>query len=177
MKITIGGMPGSGKTVVGQFLAQGLGYEFYSIGGIRRELAKKRGLTIGQYNALEEDTDTEVDNFQRELGKKGDKFIIEGRLSFHFVPDSLKLYFDCDMMESAKRIFNTSRTTEDKGKSVKETFENLKSRVDSDRLRYKKYYNLDAYDKSQFDFVIDTTKLPLEEVQKKVLEFVKKKGR
>ena len=69
MKVTIGGMPGSGKSIVGRALAQVLGYKFYSMGDIRRELAKKRGLTISQYNDLEEDTDTPVDDFQRELGK------------------------------------------------------------------------------------------------------------
>jgi len=175
MKITIGGMPGSGKSIVGQSVAQALGYKFYSIGGIRRELAKKRGLTIGQYNALDEDTDTQVDDFQRELGKKGDDFIIEGRLSFHFVPDSLKVYFDCDLMTAAERIFKTSRTTEDKGKTVKEAYDNLKARIDSDRERYRRYYDLDAYDRSKFDFVIDTTRLSLDDVRKKVLDFVKKR--
>ena len=175
MKVTIGGMPGSGKSIVGRALAQVLGYKFYSMGDIRRELAKKRGLTISQYNDLEEDTDTPVDDFQRELGKGNDDFIIEGRLSFHFVPDSLKLYFDCDLMTSAKRIFNTSRTTEDKGKSVEDTYNNLKARIENDRKRYRKYYNVDAYDKSRFDFVIDTTNLTLDEVEKKVLGIIKSK--
>lgn len=173
MKVTIGGMPGSGKSMVGRALAQALGYKFYSMGDIRRELAKKRGLTISEYNSLDEDTDTSVDDFQRDLGKRGDDFIIEGRLSFHFVPDSLKLYFDCDLMTSAKRIFNTSRTTEDKGKSVEDTYSNLKARIDNDRKRYKKYYNIDAYDKSRFDFVIDTTNLTLGDVEKKVFSLIK----
>ena len=46
MQITIGGMPGSGKSTIGKMLAKSLGYKYYSIGEIRRELAQKRGLTM-----------------------------------------------------------------------------------------------------------------------------------
>lgn len=173
MKITIGGMPGSGKSVVGKFLAEQLGYEFHSIGSIRRGLAEKRGLTINEYNALDENTDKEVDDFQRDLGKNKDNFVVEGRLSYHFIPDSFKVYFDCDLRVAAGRIFKVSRVTEGKDNSSEETYGGLNERIRSDRKRYKRYYGLDCYDTSQFDYVIDTTSLSLDEVKKKVLGAVK----
>ncbi len=173
MKITIGGMPGSGKSVVGKFLADKRGYRFYSIGSIRRDLAVKRGMTINEYNELDEDTDTEVDDFQRELGAESNDFVIEGRLSYHFIPDSFKIYFDCDLKVAAERVFNTSRTTEDKGASPKETYRKLNERVESDKVRYRKHYGLDCYDKSQFDYVLDTTNLSLDEVKAKVWKVMK----
>lgn len=175
MKITIGGMPGSGKSVVGKFIADKLGYGFYSIGSIRRELAQKRGMTINEFNALDEDTDKYVDDFQKELGKTKDNFVVEGRLSYHFIPDSFKLYFDCDLKVAAARIFKASRPSEDKGKSAKETYEKLKERIDSDCRRYGRRYSLDCYEKSQFDCVVDTTNLGLEEVKRKVLKIVEKR--
>ncbi|MFH0752376.1 MAG: cytidylate kinase family protein [archaeon] len=175
MKITIGGMPGSGKSVVGKFLAGKLGYQFYSIGSIRRDLAAKRGMTINEFNQLNENTDQEVDDFQKRLGAEKDKFVIEGRLSYHFIPDSFKIYFDCDLRVAAERIFKTSRTTEDKGDSPEETYDKLRERVDNDCKRYGQYYNLNCYDTAQFDYVIDTTNLSLEEVKKRVLGIVKKK--
>ncbi len=174
MKITIGGMPGAGKTVVGKYLAEKLGLKFYSMGSIRRSMAEKRGLTINEFNDLKENTDKQVDEFQRELGKKEDDFIFEGRLSFHFIPDSVKIYFDCDLKVAAQRIFKTSRTTEQKGSSVEETCRNLKGRIENDRKRYSKYYKVDCYDKKNFDYVIDTTKLSLEEVEKKARGIIKK---
>lgn len=173
MKITIGGMPGSGKSVVGKFIADKMGYKFHSIGSIRRNLAEKRGMTLNEYNKLDEDTDTEVDDFQRKLGIKSDDFVIEGRLSYHFIPDSFKIYFGCDLRVAAERIFKTSRTTEDKGNSPEETYKKLNERVKSDKKRYGKHYGLDCYDESQFDYVVDTTDLSLDEVKDKVLKIVK----
>lgn len=174
MKITIGGMPGSGKSIVGKYVAEKLGYKFYSIGGIRRELAMKRGLTINDYNALDEDTDSEVDEFQKKLAQGDENFVVEGRLGYHFIPNSLKLYFDCDLKVAADRIFKASRPSEDKGSSPEETHNKLNERIASDRERYKKHYGLDCYDKSQFDYVIDTTNMDLEEVERNVLKIIKK---
>lgn len=175
MKITIGGMPGSGKSVVGRFIAEQLGYGFYSIGSIRRGLAEKRGMTINDYNALDEDTDKEVDDFQKKLGREEDNFVVEGRLSYHFIPDSLKIYFDCDLKVAAERIFKASRSTEGKGGSPEDIHERLKERIQSDCDRYERHYGLDCYDKGQFDYVIDTTGLSLDEVKSEVLEVVKER--
>lgn len=173
MKITIGGMPGSGKSVVGKFIADKLGYEFHSLGGIRRGLAEKRGMTINEFNELDEDTDTEVDDFQRRLGAESDDFVIEGRLSYHFIPDSFKIYFDCDLGVAAERIFKASRANEDRGSSPRETYKKLNERVRNDKKRYGKHYGLDCYDKSQFDYVVDTSKLSLDEVKAMVWNAVK----
>lgn len=177
MKITIGGMPGSGKTKIGTLVAKKIGYPFYSMGDIRRELAQKRGLTISQFNNLKENTDKEVDDFQRELGKKKKDALFEGRLSFFFIPDSLKIYLDCDMRVAAERIFNADRATEEKSGTVDETLERLDERVDNDRKRYRKYYGVDCYDKKHFDYVIDTSRLSIAEVENKVLEIIKKNKR
>ena len=176
MKVTIGGMPGSGKSVVGKYVAEKIGYDFLSIGSIRRDLAAKRGLTINEYNSLNEDTDSEVDEYQKRLGREKDNFIIEGRLSFHFIPDSLKIYFHCNLRVAAERIFKASRLNEDKGTSPDEAYERLKERVDSDKARYEEHYHVDAYDGLQFDYIIDTTDMPLDEVKAKVLEILKKES-
>ena len=77
MIITIGGQAGSGKSSVGELLAKRIGYRYWSMGDIRREMARKRGMTLREFNKLgerEDFTDKEVDEFQRELGKK-DKLV------------------------------------------------------------------------------------------------------
>src|SRR3989338_20514 len=56
-QIALGGIPGAGKSSVGEKIATLLGYEFISIGRIRREnLAGKRfhDITIDQLNELED---------------------------------------------------------------------------------------------------------------------------
>src|SRR5689334_16245543 len=98
MIISITGAPGTGKTSVGKLLAKRLGYNFYSVGDLRGKMAMERGLTIDELNKLGEkdaSTDTMADDYQRELGRKEDNFIIEGRLSWHFIPHSFKVFLKC----------------------------------------------------------------------------------
>ncbi|MFP4524692.1 MAG: (d)CMP kinase [Candidatus Woesearchaeota archaeon] len=179
MIISFSGTPGSGKSTVAQMVADRLGYKRYYIGGIRREAARKRGMTIEEYNRLGEtdpSTDEEVDEYQQKLGEEEDDFVIEGRTSFHFIPHSFKVYLDVDLHEAAKRIHHDENKGEGRNErtfaTVEETEENLKERIASDRKRYKEYYGLDCFDKDNYDAVIDTTNITPEEAAEKVLEAV-----
>ena len=94
MIISISGVPGSGKTSVGKLIAEQKGWPFYSIGGLRGKMALDRGITLDELNRLGETdptTDTSVDDYARELGKKEDNFVIEGRLSWYFIPHAFKI--------------------------------------------------------------------------------------
>ncbi|RME54226.1 hypothetical protein D6777_04480 [Candidatus Woesearchaeota archaeon] len=54
-QITIGGVPGAGKTTTAKKLAKILGYNFYSVGDFRRKIAvEKFGTDINTLNSLEE---------------------------------------------------------------------------------------------------------------------------
>ena len=44
-----------------------------------------------------------------------------------------------------------------------------------DAARYKKYYDIDHREESQYDFVIDTTAVTAEQAAAKILEYIKKK--
>lgn len=178
-------MPGSGKTTVAKLLAKKLGMKYYYIGGILRKKAREKGLTLDEFYKLGEkdpSIDKEVDNYQKELGKKEDNFVIQGRTSFHFIPHSIKVFLVVDLKEGARRVFkdiqeNPELRNETPYKSIEETLEGIKKRIESERKRYKKYYDLDHYDESLYDFVIDTTNIPAEQVADKIIEFVEKKKR
>ncbi|MCU0679689.1 MAG: cytidylate kinase family protein [Planctomycetes bacterium] len=185
MIISISGSHGSGKSTLAQQLAEALKWPRYYMGGLRREAAKKRGLTLAEYNKLGETdptTDLEVDKYQEELGKKEDNFIIEGRTSWYFIPHSLKIYLDVSPEVGAKRILketkdtknNNLRKNEDNNlKTIEEIQKSLKTRYKSDRLRYKKYFNIDVYNKKHYDFVLDTSNLNKRQVFNKIYQFVK----
>jgi cytidylate kinase len=173
MRITIGGMPGSGKSTVGKLVAKKLGLKFYSMGSIMRDLAAKRGMPINDYVSLKEDIDTELDNYQKDLGKNADNFIIEGRLSFHFIPDSIKIFLDTDLKVAAERIFSDQRSGSEREYSSKsECLKAIKLRIIADKKRYSKRYGIDAYDPGNFDYVIDTSNITVDGAVKKVIALI-----
>jgi len=172
MIISLSGAHGSGKSTIAQMLADKLGWPRYYIGGLRREAAKKRGLTLAEYNALgekDEATDREVDEYQKELGRASDNFVIEGRTSWYFIPQSLKIYLDVSQEEGYKRIFGHLQQKNDRNEdknllSPEDVKKSSEARMESDRRRYQKYYGIDVHDLSHYDFYLDTTKLTPAEV-------------
>ena len=47
-------------------------------------------------------------------------------------------------------------------------------RKESDKKRYKKYYDIDCFDIEHYDILIDTTELTIQEVVDKIISFVQK---
>ena len=184
MIITIGGKPGSGKSTLAKLLAKKLGYAYYYMGGMRRKMAEERGITLHQLNTLgerEEWTDKEVDEYQRTLGQREDNFVIDGRTSYHFIPHALKIFIDVNPRVGAERVLHDvqkkdeQRTDEDKGlTTVDAVMKSHDARVASDRVRYNKYYGIDVYDTSHYDFVLDTSAYDVETSFKKLHAFVLK---
>ncbi|MFA4833749.1 MAG: cytidylate kinase family protein [Patescibacteria group bacterium] len=183
MIISISGTSGSGKSTVAKKLAKKLKWSRYYMGGMRRELAKKRGLTLAEYNKLGEKdpvTDLEVDKYQKKLGETKDNFVIEGRTSWYFIPHSLKIYLDVGEKVAAERIFKElkgkhSRNEDKNLETVAQVLKSQRARKKSDKKRYMKYYKIDVYDKKNYDFILDTTKLNKNQVFAKVYGFIKSK--
>jgi predicted cytidylate kinase len=182
MIISLSGAHGSGKSTVAQKLAETLNWPRYYMGGLRREAAKKRGMTLAEYNKLGEtdpSTDKEVDDYQKKLGETDDNFIIEGRTSWFLIPHSLKIYLDVSEAEGDRRVFGHLQQKNDRNEdnnieSLEDVKESLRRRLASDRLRYQKYYGIDVNDVKNYDFYLDTTNLTQDEVFQSVYDYVKK---
>jgi CMP/dCMP kinase len=178
MRITISGTPGSGKSTVGKLLAKKLGLKFYSVGDLRGKMAMDMGLTIDELNKRGENdfsTDKIADEYQKELGRNEDNFIIDSRLGFHFIPGSIKIFLFCAPEIAAQRIFLEPRIDEKEYTTIDEVKDALKKRIESDRKRYIKYYNLDPFKKELYDIYIDTSALKPEEVAERILRNINKK--
>ena len=176
MIITISGTTGSGKSTIAKLLASRLGLKHHSIGDLSRIIAEKKGMTIEEFNAwgiTHPERDKMVDEYQVTLGRSEDDFIIDGRLSFHFIPQSIKIYIDADPIVRARRRLQDPRKTEQYA-SLEEAIGKIKTRDEMDRKRYVERYHLDPFDSSFYDIVIDSSKTLPEKIIDMIVAFLHK---
>jgi len=175
MIITISGIAGSGKSTIAKLLAKKLNYRHYSIGDFMREIAKERNLTLLEISKQAEKDkaiDKELDKKQIELGKTQDNFVIDSRLGFHFIKNSIKIFLEVNLNEAAKRIFKEKREHEQYS-DIQESIEKIKTRIKSEDKRYRGYYNVDYQNKNNYGIIIDTTNIKPEEAVEKILKIIK----
>ncbi|MFW5977482.1 MAG: (d)CMP kinase [Candidatus Nanoarchaeia archaeon] len=181
MFITIAGDLGSGKTTVGKRLAKKLEYQFLSVGDFMGEIAQEQNISLYELGKIAMNDNGKVDRLldtkQIEFGKMQDNVVFDSRLGWHFIPDSIKIYLQVDIDVGAKRIYNDKREDEKENTTLKATKEYMIKRKASERERYKEYYNIDFDKPNNFDIVINTSLLSIEEVENKLLEEISKHKR
>jgi CMP/dCMP kinase len=161
--ISISGRPGSGKSSTAKRIAAELGYRHFSSGDLFRALAKERGLDLLQANFTAEqnaELDHLVDGRLQEMGKTEDKLVLDSRTAWHWIPASFKVFLDLDLLVASERILEEKDHSRAHSEVVHEDIEEyakaLQSRLASESRRYKKLYDIDPYDLSNYDLVVDT---------------------
>jgi len=174
--ITVGGLPGSGKTTFAKLLACELGLEYLSAGQVFRQMAAERGMDLEAYSKLAEEdhgVDRAVDEMQVRLSR-GKDVVVDSRLSAWMIEDpDLKVCLVARFEERARRI------AERDGLSTEEAIRRVKEREESERRRYKQIYNIDVRDMEVYDIVVNSgTYLPGEivEIVRKALDVLGARG-
>ena len=177
--ITLTGLPGSGKSSTANAVAQMLGYRRFSSGDFARQVAADHGITIEEWNKKAEtmpELDSEVDEAVRTTGE-GSDLVIDSRTAFHWIPEAFKVFLTLDPRTAAERTF---RQIQQEGRasqnaaSVEDVHQKTLARIESEQVRYKKLYDLDYMDESQYDFVIDTANNSIDETAEKIVTAYKK---
>lgn len=159
--ITITGKPGSGKSSTAKELSKLLGYEHFYSGAVVRDIAKRRGISLGELNKIAESDqsiDHEVDKVIQDMDNN-ERIIVDARLGFHWLPNSFKVFLDLPTDVAAARIFhdidNRMKSAEF-AINVYEVEDSIRERMDSERKRYEKLYGINPYKAAHFDLIIDT---------------------
>ena len=172
MIITISGKAGSGKSTVAKELAKQLKLKHYSIGDLMRQMAKVRNISLlelGKAAEKDKSIDRELDERQINLGKEENNFVIDGRLTAHFIPNAdVKVFLECEDRVRAERILKDERKDE-KSRDIPGLKSKIRERESSERKRYKQYYGIDYYDEEMYNLVIDTTNLSVKEVVGRIM--------
>lgn len=169
LRITISGDIGAGKSTFSKRLSLELDIPRIYIGGLMREEAARRGLSLDEFNQLlvEDDTiDRDLDELQKQKSKETKKGVFEGRTSWHFVenPD-VKIFLGVQPKISAERIWgDAANHLRDKYSSIEEIVKANETRKQNEIDRYKKHYGIDVYDIKNFDIRIYTDNSSIDEV-------------
>lgn len=172
MKITISGIGGVGKGTTSKLLGEKLDFSVLSAGDFFRKKASELGMTVYEFDEFVKknpEYDKKLDLMQKKFGEENNNFILESRLGWFFVQDSIKIKLVCEENERIKRI----------GLREEENFEKIKikeeKRLDSIKKRYKDLYQIDNFQADEnFDLIVDTTKTLPEKVVEKIINFIKK---
>lgn len=182
--ISLAGELSSGKGTVSKILMKELNYEVYRNGDYFRKLAKEKGMSVTEFNEYvkqHSEIDIQIENSAKEYAKNHDRFIIDARLGWYAVPESFKVYLKVDIDVAAKRAFENKdedKKETERFETIEEQKADMKKRFELENERYYQVYGVRKDDMSNYDLVIDTTKLTPQEVanniKKEYLEWLKK---
>ncbi len=176
--VTVAGQLASGKSRVCRDLAAALGYDYVSTGQLQREIAEGLGMNSLELNLHSEGNpaiDEQIDGTLVRLGESPGNYVVDSRMAWHFLPNSLKVYLTVDADVASQRVLgDRTRENEPRYASAEEAKELMTARMESERRRFLDTYGVDCGDRSNYDIVLDTTSFDAEQVVEQLIERVER---
>lgn len=176
--MAISGRPGSGKSVVARLLSLALDVAHLSAGDFMRDMAAERGMTILELSRVaegDESIDREIDERSARLAGSDRSFVMDARLGWYFIPDSVKVFLDVRPEVAASRVYGAGRATEKENVDLEATVAAIARRTQSERERYIAYYGIDYLDPHHYDLVIDTSDLTPDQVVEAIVAHLRER--
>ena len=163
MHITLTGNLGSGKSTLSKILEADYGYEIFSTGKVIRKIAEEHGLSVLEMNELmnkDPKYDHEIDDTTARISRENPEksILFDSRLAWHFVDKSFKVFLSVSLDVAAKRVAgDATRGEVEHYASLEDAKENLKKRAETEDTRYKELYNIEYFNMSNYNLVLDST--------------------
>jgi CMP/dCMP kinase len=176
MFIAVNGDLGSGKSTVARGLAVQLHLPYVSTGQIQREIAQSMRLTTLELNRLAErdpSIDEKIDARLRDLPREMRHAVVDSRMAWLFVPDSLKVRLVAHPNTAVHRILKaTDRVSERYADSAKAHAE-IDERRKSERNRFLNTYAVDIEDLTHYSLVVQTDLVQPAQVEDAIVQHVR----
>ncbi|MBQ4530789.1 MAG: dephospho-CoA kinase [Lachnospiraceae bacterium] len=172
MNLTLTGNLGSGKTTICNILKE-KGYEIVSTGKIFRDIAAEKNVSVIELNEMakkDRSIDDLLDNKTTELGKTLDNVVFDSRLAWNFVPESFKVFLLVDTEEAARRVFQDSERNAESYESAAAAKEGLLNRAGLEKARFLDLYQINYYNASNYNLVIESTAAKPEEIAEEIIK-------
>lgn len=176
LRITVGGLPGTGSSTLCKVLEKALGLPYVYAGQIFRQQAAERGLSLEAFNELaqrDDSVDRALDDRQLEL-LRGGGLILEGRMSgwlaHHEGLAAFKVWVVCDEEERVRRLVARD------GGDPQTRARLMRERVEREADRYRRYYGVDIDDLSIYDRVVDSTHHPPDALRDQIVDAMAASG-
>ncbi|RLG27181.1 cytidylate kinase [Methanosarcinales archaeon] len=170
MKITIGGLPGSGTSTLARKLAGKFNLIVISTGDTFRKLAAEHNMSLEEFGHLAEkdqNIDKQLDKQQQQIAQHRNNIILEGRLTGYFIEDATtRIWLKAPIEVRAARIAHRERMT------IAQTITEIRRREECEASRYKNYYQLNINDLAIYDIILDTARYTPEQTARIISEAV-----
>ncbi len=163
-KITLSGYVASGKSTIGQLLANYLQYEFVSIGNKTREHAESKGYSISEFQKIclaNPNLDKQIDTNFAQACNLSESLIIDYRLGFKFIKNAYHIFLNISEESAINRLI--------KNKRISESHETLKERNDSFRKQFLNSYGVDYTLSQNYDLIVNVDEFNSKE---EILDFI-----
>ena len=142
-------------------MCEKLSFKYLSTGAIQRKIAAEMGMTTLELNHLTDsriDIDEKIDSYTRALNDSEEDYVVDSRLAWHFIPKSYKVFLLCPDQIAAERISkDNQRTSDEANREVDHLLAKIKERRQSERTRFKRIYNIDFQELSNYNLIIDSS--------------------
>src|SRR5712691_2885967 len=170
--IVMSGDLGSGKSTISLQVASRLGLRRLSMGDLYRNMAAERGMSALQLNLhaeRDEAVDDYIDHLQAEIARSHEQLVVDSRLAWFFFSDAFKVYLIVNPVTAARRVMSRPASDVEAYSSIEEAVDRLRSRSNSERIRFIRKYNVDKTRLRNYDMVCDTTPARPDEIADKIV--------